>query len=276
MRNFGIILVLLLWVILGWKMCTDYDDCCSDNAKVAEVTVPAVVPATNSTNKCAAGIICFADNSCEPTFGSGFAAFKDSLVALIGQNQFLRISGVYDSEETYDGSAANLGECRAQSLRSSFASLSNDQIETAGQAIVGRKIGVAERFSFDIRNRESTPGTTAKSDINPEALIYFPYNSTNKLNDSAIEDYLKKVASRVKNSGEKVRLVGHTDDKGRAVKNMELGQRRANIIADYLMGEGVLRGQIIAESKGESQPAASNATEVGRAKNRRTELQIIK
>ena len=98
----------------------------------------------------------------------------------------------------------------------------------------------------------------------------------NKLNNSEIEAYLDQVAKRVKETGESVRLTGHTDSLGSSSSNITLGQRRANRIADYLIGQGVRRSQINSTSKGESEPVATNHTEVGRAKNRRTELQIIK
>jgi len=122
----------------------------------------------------------------------------------------------------------------------------------------------------DESNTLSTPT------IGRSAVIYFPYNSTNKLNDDEIEDYLRDVARDIKDNGGRVVLEGHTDDKGREVKNIELGQRRANVIMDYLMGQGLLRSQISAESKGESTPVATNSTAVGRAKNRRVELKIIR
>lgn len=268
MRNFGILLVILLWLVLGWKMCTDYKECCPGDEIAAE-EVPAIVPVAEAPAVCEEGIICFADSSCEPIFGTRFEAFRDSLTNLVSSDKILRITGVYNTSEEYDGTSSNLGTCRAEALRSSFASLGADQINISGQLTVGRTVQRGERYSFDIISNDNNA-------VSAQALIYFPYNSTNKLNDSDIESYLNDVAERVKNSGEKVKLTGHTDDKGRAVKNMELGQRRANIIADYLMGQGVLRSQIIAESQGESQPAASNSTEVGRARNRRTELQIIK
>ena len=106
--------------------------------------------------------------------------------------------------------------------------------------------------------------------------IFFPYNSTNKLNDGVIEKYLNDVATRLKSSGERVRLTGHTDALGSDASNMVLGQWRADVVQDYLMKKGVSASKIIAQSKGESNPIATNKTDDGRAKNRRTELQIIK
>ena len=57
---------------------------------------------------------------------------------------------------------------------------------------------------------------------------------------------------------------------------MSLGQRRADIIKRYLIDQGVPANQITALSKGELDPVADNGTKAGMAKNRRTELQIIK
>jgi len=57
---------------------------------------------------------------------------------------------------------------------------------------------------------------------------------------------------------------------------VKLGQRRSNIVRDYLISQGVSAAQITANSAGESQPIATNDTDAGRQQNRRTELQIIK
>jgi len=105
-------------------------------------------------------------------------------------------------------------------------------------------------------------------------LIYFPYGSTSKLNNSRVESYLNDVAERVKASGERVILTGHTDNDSSTQYNLGLGQRRADVVKNYLISKGVSTSKISATSKGESQPIASNDTAAGMAKNRRTELQI--
>ncbi len=270
MRNVGVIVVLILWAWLGLKMCNDYAACCSDDAVGTENN--AAVPIISKVATCKDGLVCFADNSCEATYSESFEQFRDSLMALVSEGKQLRITGIYDSKEKYEGEADNLGYCRAEALGSKFTSLSNNQISTAGQLTMGRKVGIADRYSFEVIDISADQS----SNVSSATLIYFPYNSTNKLADNEIEIYLNEVATTIKDNGGKVKLVGHTDDKGRAVKNIELGQRRANVIADYLMGQGLLRSQIMSESKGESEPVADNASEVGRAKNRRVELQIIK
>ncbi|MFZ1581419.1 MAG: OmpA family protein, partial [Saprospiraceae bacterium] len=107
-------------------------------------------------------------------------------------------------------------------------------------------------------------------------LIYFPFNSTQKLNNAEVESYLNDVAERVNKSGESISLTGHTDDVGSDASNILLGRKRADIVKSYLVAQGVSVSKINVDSKGESMPVAENTTDEGRAKNRRTELKIIK
>ncbi len=70
-----------------------------------------------------------------------------------------------------------------------------------------------------------------------------------------------------------VDVVGHADSTGRADYNQQLSERRALAVADYLTGRGgVLRDRLYVEGRGVTQPIASNATEEGRAQNRRVEI----
>jgi OOP family OmpA-OmpF porin len=56
---------------------------------------------------------------------------------------------------------------------------------------------------------------------------------------------------------------------------MALGQRRAQSVKAYLVSKGVDGSRIYTESKGKSNPVASNATAEGRAKNRRTDIEVV-
>ncbi|MEZ2127097.1 MULTISPECIES: OmpA family protein [unclassified Sinorhizobium] len=67
---------------------------------------------------------------------------------------------------------------------------------------------------------------------------------------------------------------GHTDSTGSLAHNQDLSQRRAYSVANYLGGQGIDQRRISAQGFGPSQPVASNATEAGRAQNRRVEIQI--
>jgi len=67
---------------------------------------------------------------------------------------------------------------------------------------------------------------------------------------------------------------GHTDSVGNAGYNMDLSNRRANSVANYLAGRGVDPRRMSAMGYGLERPIASNATEAGRAQNRRVEIAI--
>lgn len=70
----------------------------------------------------------------------------------------------------------------------------------------------------------------------------------------------------------KLLLVGHTDDSGSSKLNAELSERRAKAVAEYLERRGIPREQIYYQGGGEVYPVADNATESGRAENRRVEI----
>jgi len=65
---------------------------------------------------------------------------------------------------------------------------------------------------------------------------------------------------------------GHTDDQGSDQYNLNLSQRRAETVVTYLGLFGIDSSRLFPKGYGESTPVMSNATEEGRAKNRRVEL----
>ncbi len=73
-------------------------------------------------------------------------------------------------------------------------------------------------------------------------------------------------------TGWKVTIEGHTDATGSESHNLDLSQRRADSVKAYLVAGGIAVGRLQAQGLGESKPVADNATELGRAQNRRVEL----
>ncbi len=71
-----------------------------------------------------------------------------------------------------------------------------------------------------------------------------------------------------------VEVQGHTDDVGKDDMNMDLSDRRANAVRDYLIKQGVPADQLTAKGYGETMPIADNKTKAGRALNRRVEFAI--
>jgi outer membrane protein OmpA-like peptidoglycan-associated protein len=73
----------------------------------------------------------------------------------------------------------------------------------------------------------------------------------------------------------RVEVAGHTDSIGSDAYNQKLSERRAQAVVDYFVSKGVPADRLKAVGYGKTKPIASNATEAGRAENRRVELQIF-
>ena len=93
-------------------------------------------------------------------------------------------------------------------------------------------------------------------------------------------DYLSAASKReialVYNSQKNAKgltIVGHTDSKGPAAYNQKLSEKRAKQVEEYIYSLG-FTGEIKSIGMGESQPIATNETEKGRSKNRRSEITI--
>jgi outer membrane protein OmpA-like peptidoglycan-associated protein len=70
-------------------------------------------------------------------------------------------------------------------------------------------------------------------------------------------------------------VLGHTDSTGSDAYNQGLSERRAQSVANYLTARGVQSARIATRGYGESAPIATNATEEGRAANRRVEIKVV-
>jgi outer membrane protein OmpA-like peptidoglycan-associated protein len=102
--------------------------------------------------------------------------------------------------------------------------------------------------------------------------IYFDTDKTEIKPESAatLEEIAKVLESR---PDLKLLVVGHTDNQGGLEYNMDLSRRRAAAVVRALTGQyGIDPGRLSAHGVGYLAPVASNASEEGRAKNRRVEL----
>ncbi len=69
-----------------------------------------------------------------------------------------------------------------------------------------------------------------------------------------------------------VRIVGHTDSTGSDAINNPLSLQRAQTVRDYLSTHGVPAQRMAIEGRGSREPLADNASDAGRARNRRVEI----
>jgi len=88
---------------------------------------------------------------------------------------------------------------------------------------------------------------------------------------------LDELAAQLKQHPEikRLRIDGHTDNQGPAVMNLELSQKRAEAVVEYLVTKGIEAARLSAKGFGLERPIATNSTPLGRAKNRRVECSIL-
>lgn len=105
--------------------------------------------------------------------------------------------------------------------------------------------------------------------------IFFEFNKSTLAKESYGE--LRRVAKFLQsNKKVSVELAGHTDIVGKREYNLRLSEARAKEVANYLIQQGVAAERVTSKGYGPDKPIADNATEAGRAKNRRTEIIITK
>jgi len=99
---------------------------------------------------------------------------------------------------------------------------------------------------------------TKKYDLKPESIAEL---------DNVL-DLLKE------NPTMKIQINGYTDNIGKTSDNLTLSNNRAKSVVSYLASKGIAANRLLSKGYGATRPIADNKTEEGRAKNRRTELQV--
>jgi len=103
--------------------------------------------------------------------------------------------------------------------------------------------------------------------------ILFEQGKSSLLPESYTE--LDKLVNILKtNASMEIQVNGHTNNIG--VQNLEVSEKRAKAVVDYLQSKGVMLNRLKYKGFGDTQPVASNDTEEGRKLNRRVEIAIIK
>jgi outer membrane protein OmpA-like peptidoglycan-associated protein len=151
--------------------------------------------------------------------------------------------------------------------------------EKQGYYSVSKEVDLIEEKSFGERteNIRMVSIKSMQESEQPVQLnnIYFDFDSYELKPESFSElDRLYKFLND--NPEIKVEISAHTDASGSDDYNLELSQKRAESVVNYLISNGISSDRLIAKGYGESQPIADNETEQGRALNRRVEMKIIK
>lgn len=104
--------------------------------------------------------------------------------------------------------------------------------------------------------------------------IFFDVNKYELKPESQVE--LDKVIALLKeNPTVKIEISGHTDNAGKPADNLTLSNNRSKAVVNYLITNGIAVQRLTPKGYGETQPIADNASEQGKARNRRTEMKVI-
>ena len=149
-------------------------------------------------------------------------------------------------------------------------------------AVVGAAVGAAIGAAMDRQARELASALDSDIDVirsgddlvvrMPQDIL-FAFDSA-AVNASLRDDLFVLADSLVRYPDTVVSVVGHTDNVGDALYNLDLSERRAQAVATILRQGGVSPGRVRAYGAGEDDPIASNLNEAGRALNRRVEITI--
>jgi peptidoglycan-associated lipoprotein len=105
------------------------------------------------------------------------------------------------------------------------------------------------------------------------AMVHFDYDKSDlRPEDRAILD--SKVPVLQANPDVRIRIAGHTDERGSDEYNLALGQRRAAAAKEYLVQRGISDSRIETVSYGEERPIAQGSDESAYQQNRRDEFEI--
>jgi outer membrane protein OmpA-like peptidoglycan-associated protein len=156
--------------------------------------------------------------------------------------------------------------------------------------IVGAGIGgvaggiIGYRMDQQIKElREPTAGSgvdVTETDNGQAILVNLPDGVTFDVASYTLKPQFRETLDRVAESMIKypnslIDVYGHTDSTGSDAYNQTLSDNRARTVANYLVSRGVSAARIRSQGFGETMPVADNATEQGRARNRRVEIKIV-
>lgn len=147
-------------------------------------------------------------------------------------------------------------------------------------ALAGAAIGnYMDRTYQNLRQRLQGTGVGVTRVSESQILLNFPADLTFDFNRDSVKGQfvptLRDVGGVLREYDQTtVDVYGFADSVGAEAYNQDLSERRAMNVASVLMSGGVIRQRIAATGYGENRPIASNATDEGRARNRRVEVYI--
>ena len=167
--------------------------------------------------------------------------------------------------------AACSGNTKKEDQAAAQAARQAAQAQAAAQAAAQQEQAVRQRE----RERAQADAAAAQRALEEAAraagtVFYFDFDSS--VLKPAVQVALDAHIALLKTDDRRLRLNGHTEERGTRDYNMALGERRANAVRDYMMVQGIAGYRIETVSYGEEQPQAYGQGESNWSRNRRVEL----
>ena len=165
-----------------------------------------------------------------------------------------------------DGQAAAIGAAIGTAVGAGSGAIIGKQMDKKAAELAAAMEDAQVETVTDVNGLEAIKVTMDNG-------ILFDFNkSTLK---PAAKAQLDKFAAEMADMPEtNINVYGHTDNIGSADANKKVSTQRAQAVAKYLNGKGIKNDRMLAEGLSFDFPIADNATEEGRAQNRRVELYI--
>lgn len=159
---------------------------------------------------------------------------------------------------------------------------SNEQYFSSSQEATMTGQGIIDTIRFALEPKPEpvvidTPVIEIPIKVGTKVVLHNLFFATNKTqilpeSESALDELSAFMTSH---PALVIRITGHTDNVGSDQANLILSEGRAKAVREELIKRGIAAERIEADGKGESEPIADNATEEGRARNRRVEFTIL-
>lgn len=206
--------------------------------------------------------------------------FKEVAAYLTGHpERSILVNGLYGESETNKSIFPNLGIARAQSVKKLLETYGcpEKQISIAAlMSLMSNDSLMIGGANYTFMNTPTAAPDVSKN-LDKTITLYFDTNAnTLALSDAQRAYFADLITYLNKNPKATIGVTGHTDNRGDEAKNVKLSQERAAFVKQYLADNNINAAQIVPTGKGPNAPVADNATDAGRAKNRRVELALNK
>jgi OmpA-OmpF porin, OOP family len=276
-------LVTILWFVASawwYHSCSDCSSCSAALPGASTAALPGFSASDSSWNIATPYNLRFGKSGGVPVMSAKMTSIFDSIAqyTLNHPNKTITVTGHYKAEEINSTSFENLGLARADELKKwlmvkglpeasilTRSVMDESLVLSPADTVVG---GISLAFATAIPEM-------IKEDLFRPHTVYFNTNQNTLPVDTVFTNYIAKAKAYLEtHNDKKLQIVGHTDNVGAAWANRNLSAGRAAFVKSELIKKGIAGDKMESSGKGMDDPIADNATEEGRAKNRRVTIQL--